>query len=126
MHSKVKLLVVDDDEGLRAGLFDLLSLYGFEVLTAGNATQALELLEREVPDLILSDILMPGLSGEEFYVRVRERAEWRGIPFVFLTARPENGAHVNGDLTAEDFIQKPFEPRELAELVLERLARGEG
>ncbi len=111
---------------MRSGLFDLLSLYGFEVLVAENAFQALELLEREVPDLILSDILMPGMSGEAFYERVRERRAWRRIPFLFLTARQESRAHFNGDLRAEDFIQKPFEPRDLAELVLARLARGEG
>jgi DNA-binding NarL/FixJ family response regulator len=127
-----KLLVVDDDPGIREGLLDLLGLYGFKVRTAADGAEALQMVEQDPPDLILSDIIMPGMDGYQFLDRIHARREWRGIPFVFLTARGEIPDVRRGlELGAEDYIMKPFEPQDLAAAVLAVLAgsgrsRGQG
>jgi len=124
MKREAMILVVDDDPGLRCGLYDLLCLYGFDVCTAADGIEALSLMEQDPPDLIVSDIIMPGMNGYQFCSRVRDRVEWLRIPFIFLTAKEEVGdVRYGRELGVEDYIMKPFESEDLVAAVLGKLAR---
>ncbi|RPI87126.1 MAG: response regulator [Chloroflexi bacterium] len=120
------LLIVEDNMILRDGLKEMLRFEGFHVLTAGNGEEALHQMATITPDLILSDISMPVMDGYTFFYRVRERAEWVRIPFVFLTARGEREDIMIGrDLGAEDYLVKPLSREELLTAVRARLARSQ-
>lgn len=122
---KPTILVVEDDLILLEGVRDILDLAGYRVLTAGNGLEALRLLEgREQPDLIISDIMMPRMSGYDFYYAVRAHPEWVAIPFIFLTARGEKGDVRQGkQIGVDDYIVKPFEAEDLLVTVAAKLRR---
>lgn len=118
------ILIVEDIDLLREGLREILVNEGFQVVTARNGQEALEVVAQSLPDLILSDITMPVMDGYQFYEAVRERPEAVTIPFIFLTARAEPS-----DLMAarrsgiDDYLTKPINREELVTAVKSRLAR---
>ncbi len=120
-----RLLVVDDEAALREPLADYLSRQGFVVSQAASAAQARTLLRDETPDLVLLDIMMPGEDGLSL---CRHLVEARAIPTIFLTARGEATDRIVGlEIGADDYVVKPFEPRELVariRSVLRRAGRG--
>jgi signal transduction histidine kinase len=118
------ILVVEDNTLLLEGIRDLLEVSGYRVLMAGDAVQALALLEHNHPDLIVSDIMMPGMDGYELYEQVRLRPDLLDTPFVFVTARGEKADIRRGkELGADDYITKPFEEEDLLVVVRAKLAR---
>jgi two-component system, OmpR family, response regulator ArlR len=106
-----KVLVVEDDAGI-AGFVQLeLQHEGFEVSYAADGREALILFESAVPDIILLDIMLPGLSGLEVLRRIRKNSH---VPVILLTARGETYDKVNGlNAGADDYLAKPFEIEEL-------------
>jgi len=112
---KQRILVVDDHEPLLAGLRDLLETEGYVVLTAADGARALQVMEETVcPDLIVSDIMMPGIDGYTLLRRIRARPEWIFVPFIFLTTRAEEEDVLKAkNLGAEGYITKPFMPQKL-------------
>jgi len=123
---KQTLLIVEDNLTLREGLRDILSLEGFNVLTASNGQEALDQMGTVSPDLILSDIAMPVMDGFSFFQNVRSRSDWLTIPFVFLTARNDREHILTGKtLGAEDYLVKPLTRDELVTAVRARLARSQ-
>lgn len=124
--AEITILVVEDHNILREGLEILLETEGFNVFTAPNGVEALELMEAHSPDLILSDIAMPRMDGYEFYDAVRERPEWVTIPFIFLTARGERGEVFAGrKLGVEDYLVKPVDRNILVATIRSRLDRSQ-
>ncbi len=120
------ILVVEDNDILREGLQILLEGEGFKVLSASHGLEALNHLEMQYPDLILSDIAMPEMDGYAFYDAVRKRQEWVAIPFVFLTARGERGdILISKKLGAEDYLVKPVDRQELVSAIRSRLDRSQ-
>lgn len=120
------LLVVEDNDALREGLREMLSLEGFTVLAAANGRAALDQMTLLTPDLIVSDIAMPEMDGIAFFTAVRARPEWLTIPFLFLTARGEKQDILRGkNLGAEDYLVKPLTRDELVTAVRSRLERSE-
>ena len=120
------LLVVEDNDALREGLREMLSLEGFTVLVAANGRSALDQMSLLTPDLIISDIAMPEMDGIAFFSAVRARPEWLTIPFLFLTARGEKQDILQGkNLGAEDYLVKPLTRDELVTAVRSRLERSE-
>ncbi len=118
------LLVVEDNPELRDGLWEMLSLAGYRVLTASNGGEALHQMEVLSPDLILSDITMPEMDGYEFYRRVRERPDGVAIPFIFLTARGDRQDVIKGkNLGVEDYLIKPVTRADLLMAVQSKLTR---
>ena len=123
---KETLLIVEDNEALREGLREMLSLEGFAVLTAANGRAALTQMTLLTPDLIVSDIAMPEMDGLAFFSAVRARPEWLTIPFIFLTARGEKQDILRGkNMGAEDYLVKPLTRDELVTAVRSRLERSE-
>lgn len=109
-----KVLVVDDERPNRLYLKKLLSSYGCEVFEAVDGPSALELLHRERPDLILADVVMPGMDGFELCGAVKKLAATRDVPVIMVTAKGQIEDLKKGfDLGAMDYIRKPFDAREL-------------
>jgi signal transduction histidine kinase len=122
--SRATILAVEDDPTMLDLIGILLEDEGFRVLRATSGEDALSVLEREMPELIVSDVVMPGMDGFDLYRQVRANATWSQIPFIFLTARGERADVRRGmGLGADDYLTKPFEPEELLSAVEIRLAR---
>ena len=118
------ILVVEDDSALLDGLRDILELSGYKVLTARNGLEGLVVLQKQLPDLIVSDINMPRMDGYQFYSQVRARPDWVSLPFIFLTAKSEKTDIRHGKmLGADDYITKPFEEADLLVAVQAKLNR---
>lgn len=122
-----RLLVVDDDPGLLLAVSETLRAEGYEVKTARRGAEAMTRIAESVPDLIISDIRMPGMDGYQLVRTLRANARTRLVPIVFLTAKDEITDRIAGFRTGVDaYLTKPFEPEELAaivEAILQRVER---
>jgi len=119
-----KLLLVDDEPGLRQAVQEYLQESGFSVTVAGNATDAWGLLQQETPDLVISDIMMPQVDGYEFLKQLRADSRFTNLPVVFLTARGMTSDRILGYQAGCDaYLAKPFDPDELVALVENLLDR---
>jgi len=124
--AKQRILVVEDHAPMREAIRGILEAEGYAVLTAGDGEEALQVIERARPDLILADIMMPRMDGYALYKAVRARPGWVTIPFIFLTAKAEREEVLKGKaLGVEDYITKPFDAEELVVAVRARLSRAE-
>lgn len=111
---EINVLVVEDEESIREMLAMVLEQADLSVQLAADAQQGLVLLAEKMPDLILLDWMLPGLSGVEWARRLKRDEIYRDIPIILLTARGEEEDKVRGfDVGADDYITKPFSPREL-------------
>ena len=116
-----KILVVDDDAHIRDVVCFALRRAGYQPLTAGNGRAALEVAAREMPALVVLDILMPELDGTAVCARLRAKSD---VPVIFLTSKDEEMDRVLGlELGADDYVVKPFSPRELVARVKAVLRR---
>jgi len=116
-----KILVVDDDAHIRDVVCFALRRAGYQPLTAGNGRAALEVAAREMPALVVLDILMPELDGTAVCTRLRARSD---VPVIFLTSKDEEMDRILGlELGADDYVVKPFSPRELVARVKAVLRR---
>jgi DNA-binding response OmpR family regulator len=105
------ILVIDDDDKLNRLLKRFLKDYGFEIFSALDADEGLKKVRTVLPDLIILDIMLPGMTGFEVCKRIRESS---AVPIIMLTARGDVMDKVVGlELGADDYLPKPFEPREL-------------
>jgi len=124
-----RVLVIDDEAPIRLLCRVNLEAEGMHVLEAADGERGLDLARDEQPDVVLLDVMMPGLDGWLVAERLLEDERTRRIPIVFLTARAEFRDRAKGlDLGGIDYVTKPFNPLELAPLVrdlLERIGRGE-
>ena len=121
-----RLLVVDDDPGLLLAVSDTLRAEGYSVKTARRGADALAVIARSLPDLIISDIRMPGMDGHQLVRNLRTNPRTRLIPVVFLTARDETADRIAGFRTGVDaYITKPFETEELVAVIASILQRVE-
>lgn len=107
----MKILVVDDDPNILELVNIHLSQAGYDVMKAGNGMEALKLLDKDLPDLAIVDVMMPGMDGFELTRRLRDEA---AIPVLLLTAKGELEDKEKGFLAgSDDYVVKPFEPKEL-------------
>jgi len=114
MSKSGTVLVVDDYEPNRRGLGQLLEHDDYTVLTASNGRDALEIVARERPDLILLDVLMPGISGLEVCAQIKRNADTRLTPVVLISGAQERQTRLAGlDAGADDFLNKPVDAEEL-------------
>jgi DNA-binding NarL/FixJ family response regulator len=119
-----KLLLVDDEPGLREAVQAYLEDSGFEVNVAPNAKQGWELLQTTLPDLVITDIMMPQVDGYQFLKQMREDPRFKALPVVFLTARGMTSDRILGYQAGCDvYISKPFDPDELVAIVQNLLQR---
>lgn len=121
-----RLLLIDDDPNLILLVKDYLEFRGYEVVTAENGREALEVLEKDVPDLIICDVMMPEMDGYSLVEHVRKDPATSWIPVLFLSAKGQSQDKVKGLNTGADvYMVKPFEPEELVAQVEASLKHGE-
>ncbi len=109
-----RLLLIDDDPNLILLVKDYLEFRGYEVVTAENGREALEILEGDIPDMIICDVMMPEMDGYSLVKHVREDPRTSWIPVLFLSAKGQSQDRVKGLNTGADvYMVKPFEPEEL-------------
>lgn len=117
-----EILVIDDDVKLNELLRDYLKKFGFNVSTETQPEKALAILKNRTPDLIILDIMLPGMDGFQVCRKIRQSYD---IPIIMLTARGEVEDRIVGlELGADDYMPKPFEPRELVARIQSVLRRG--
>ncbi|MBI4544247.1 MAG: response regulator transcription factor [Gemmatimonadetes bacterium] len=109
-----RILVVEDEPDIAALLAYHLTREGFRVRTAAGGPEALEALSRERPDLLVLDLMLPGLSGYDVLAELKRQPETADLPVVVLTAMREEADRIRGlELGADDYVTKPFSPQEL-------------
>ncbi len=124
MYVAQTILVVDDEARIVKLVRDYLERAGFEVLTARDGETALHLARREQPDLIVLDLMLPGMDGLDVCRRLRQESS---VPIIMLTARVEEVDRIVGlELGADDYVTKPFSPREVVARVRATLRRASG
>jgi signal transduction histidine kinase len=124
----IRILVVEDDVNLLDGIRSILEIEGYQAITAQNGVEALKVLDSEItpPNLIVSDIMMPQMSGTDLLEAVRKESRWVSVPFIFLTARGEKADIQKGkQLGVDDYVVKPYDPVDLLIAIKSRLKRHE-
>jgi DNA-binding response OmpR family regulator len=119
---RTRVLLIDDDEALNALLKEYLGRFGFAVKALAHPEEGLRALKADPPDLVVLDVMLPGMDGFAVCRKVREAS---GVPIVMLTARGDVMDRIVGlELGADDYLPKPFEPRELVARIQAVLRRG--
>lgn len=119
-----KILIAEDERDIRDLVSFTLQYAGYDVLTASNGEEALQLAFKEKPDLILSDVRMPKMTGYEVCKRLKADPETQHIPVVFLSAKGQEAEVQTGlAVGATDYLLKPFAPDQLMARVAEILAK---
>ncbi len=120
----IKILVVEDDNTVRANLLEILDAEGFSVMGAENGRIGIQLAHNYLPDLVLCDIMMPDLDGYQVLAELRHHPATAAIPFVFLTARGARSDQRQGmELGADDYLVKPFTIQEVLGAIRSRLEK---
>ncbi len=113
---KKTVMVVDDSPDIIYSVKNGLEEIGgeYEIIAAESGEKCLEYLnDNKIPDIIILDIMMPGISGWETYDKIKENEKWKNIPVVFLTARTDKIAENAGNFLGDGYIEKPFDLRDL-------------
>lgn len=119
--NKERILVVDDEASIRRILETRLSMIGFNVITAADGEEALLILKRETPNLIILDVMMPKLDGYGVCQEIRKESD---VPIIMLTALGDVADRITGlELGADDYVIKPFSPKELEARIRSLLRR---
>lgn len=119
-----KVLIVDDDVVLRTAMSRYLQNRGYVVQDAESGVEGLAIFEQDLPDLVVSDVMMPEMDGYEFCRRIRATRSGQLVPFIFLSSRGELSDRVLGHrIGADDYLVKPFEPKELLAKIESQLER---
>lgn len=124
MVKKETLLIVEDEADIRELISFNLEMSGYDVIKAGDGEAGLSLARRSLPDLILLDIMLPGMDGLQVCRRLKSSGDTRAVPVMMLTAKGEEDDQVTGfDVGADDYVTKPFSPRVLIARVKALLRR---
>lgn len=119
-----KILVIEDEPEMRHNLTTILRLENFQPLAAEHGRQGVELAQRERPDLVLCDVMMPELDGYGVLQALRETPHTAAVPFIFLTAKGEKpDIRAGMNLGADDYLTKPVAKADLLNAIRSRLAR---
>jgi len=119
-----KILLIEDNPEIRDNTSEILSLANYDVLTAANGKAGVELAQREKPDLIVCDIMMPELDGYGVLHILSKKTDTSSIPFIFLTAKTEKADIRKGmSMGADDYLTKPFDDTELLNAIEARLRK---
>ncbi|ABG53477.1 two component transcriptional regulator, LuxR family [Trichodesmium erythraeum IMS101] len=119
-----KILLVDDEPGLREAVQAYLEDSHFNVDVASNANEGWDILEKNLPDLVITDVMMPQVDGYQFLQKLREEPRFKALPVVFLTAKGMTTDRIQGYQAGCDaYLSKPFDPEELVAIVNNLLER---
>lgn len=115
-----KILVVDDNADILLALQELLKFYGYQVVTTDRGEETLSLVNKENPDLILLDLMLSGIDGNEICASIKNHDEFKNIPVVMISAHP-NAAQTVNIAGANDFLPKPFDIATLLDKIQKNL-----
>lgn len=119
-----KILIIEDNEAIRENVEEILSLSGFSVITAANGKLGIEAAQQQSPDLIVCDIMMPGIDGYGVLHVLHKDPKTENIPFIFLTSKSERSDfRAAMELGADDYITKPFTGNELLNAIESRFKK---
>ncbi len=122
-ENAIRILVVDDEEKIVEVVKSYLEKSGYKVYEAYNGSKAMELFEKVNPNLIILDLMLPDMSGEDICRSIRKKSR---VPIIMLTAKVEEESILNGlEIGADDYVTKPFSPRQLVARVMALLRRSE-
>ena len=125
---KARVLVVDDEPAVIQMIGCVLEIRGYEVLGAGNGREALVSMEASRPDLVITDLVMPGINGLDLSRKIKNNPDWANIPLIIVTSATQDSELADGfwksGTLADEFVTKPFDPFEMADRV-ERLLQRE-
>jgi CRP-like cAMP-binding protein/ActR/RegA family two-component response regulator len=122
-----KVLIIEDNDDIRENVIEILELAGYTVTSASNGKEGVELAFKDVPDIILCDIMMPEMDGYGVLYLLSKRPETIAVPFIFLTAKAEHFDRRKGmEMGADDYLTKPFDDMELLAAIESRLKKKEG
>ncbi|HVT72586.1 MAG TPA: hybrid sensor histidine kinase/response regulator [Lacunisphaera sp.] len=123
-NTSVRILVVEDDEAIRATMLDILELNGYATMHADNGLDGLALARRHHPDVVMTDVKMPGMTGFELVKALHNDEQTRAIPVIIVSASVEpEQMRMGMDLGAEDFIVKPFTEAQVTRSIEARLEK---
>jgi CRP-like cAMP-binding protein/CheY-like chemotaxis protein len=121
-----KVLIIEDNDDIRENIIEILELAGYTVQGAKNGKAGVEMATKQVPDIILCDIMMPELDGYSVLYMLNKNPETTAIPFIFLTAKAERVDMRKGmEMGADDYLTKPFDDMELLNAIESRLKKKE-
>lgn len=121
-----KIAVIEDNHEMRENIQEMLELADYKVVTAANGKLGVELVKKELPDLVVCDVMMPELDGYGVLFYLSKTNETKDIPFIFLTAKAEKSDFRKGmNSGADDYITKPFEEMDLLQAIDSRLSKRE-
>jgi CheY-like chemotaxis protein/CRP-like cAMP-binding protein len=122
----IKVLIIEDNDDIRENIIEILELSGYNVHSAANGKTGVELAMKELPDIILCDIMMPEMDGYGVIDALNKHPETRATPFIFLTAKAERTDVRKGmELGADDYLTKPFDAKELLNAIESRMKKKE-
>jgi DNA-binding NarL/FixJ family response regulator len=120
----IKILIVEDEPQMRKNMATVLKMEGYQVATAENGREGVDIAQREMPALVLCDVMMPKLDGYGVLAELRKDERTARIPFIFLTAKGEKADLRHGmNLGADDYLTKPADIDDLLTAIAARLAR---
>lgn len=118
------ILVIEDETALRKNITEIIEHYGFRVISASTGEEGVKLAEKLIPDIIISDIMLPGIDGFELFGRVKQLPQLKRTAFIFLTAKStRSDARAGMNMGADDYLTKPFTKEELINSVRTRLEK---
>jgi CRP-like cAMP-binding protein/CheY-like chemotaxis protein len=121
-----KVLIIEDNNDIRENIVEILELAGYTVFAANNGKTGVDLAVKNIPDIILCDIMMPELDGYGVLYMVNKQPELTAVPFIFLTAKAERTDLRKGmEMGADDYLTKPFDDMELLNAIESRLKKKE-
>jgi DNA-binding response OmpR family regulator len=110
----IEVLLIEDNVDLRSYISRMLRRLGYSVSTAMDGLEGWQYVQAHLPDIVVSDIMMPGMDGYELACKIKSAEETRGIPVILITAKPELESKLAGlELGADDYLRKPINIREL-------------
>jgi DNA-binding NarL/FixJ family response regulator len=122
----LSILIAEDDPGIRLAIADYLKLSGYTIVAAENGLEALKLIDKHHPHLLISDIKMPSKDGYELVTEVRQNPAFRFLPVIFLTERNSIEERIHGyQVGCDVYLPKPFEMKELGAVVRNLLERAQ-
>jgi CRP/FNR family cyclic AMP-dependent transcriptional regulator len=124
--SNKTILIIEDNEDIRENVAEILTLSDYKVLTAANGREGIEVAQKNKPDLIICDIMMPGIDGYGVLHVLHKEAETQNIPFIFLTSKSERSDfRAAMEMGADDYITKPFAGNELLNAIESRFRKSD-
>ncbi len=119
-----KILIIEDNEDIRENVAEILTLSDYNILTAPNGKEGIDIAQKQLPDLIICDIMMPGIDGYGVLHVLHKDPETQNIPFIFLTSKSERGDFRTAmEMGADDYLTKPFAGNELLLAIESRFSK---